>query len=113
METLVVRLTEGSGAEGVRRTVRFGSEEIWWAIDGPSDALPAQLATHDLAAIALIFRAMREGRHLHVDGPVSLPLLEGLEEFVACLGLVAARLVQAHYGERERGGGAKPVTRAA
>jgi hypothetical protein len=83
MGTLDVRLTEGRGAEGVRRTLRFGSEEIWWTIDGPPDALPAQLPTHDLAAIALIFRAMREGRHLHVDGPVSLPLLEGLEEFVA------------------------------
>jgi hypothetical protein len=79
-----VRLTDEHGAEGVRRTIRFGSEEIWWAIDGPADALPAPLATHDLAAVALIFRAMREGCHLHVDGPVSLPLLEGLEEFVAC-----------------------------
>ena len=84
METLVVRLAERRGAEGVRRTVRFGSEEIWWAIDGPADALSAQLPTHDLAAIALIFRAMHEGRHLHIDGPVSLPLLEGLDEFVAC-----------------------------
>jgi hypothetical protein len=82
METLEVRLTDERGAEGVRRTIRFGSEEIWWAIDGPADALPAPLATHDLAATALIFRAMREGCHLHVDGPVSLPLLEGLEEFV-------------------------------
>jgi hypothetical protein len=84
METLEVRLTDEHGAEGVRRTIRFGSEEIWWAIDGPADALPAPLATHDLAATALIYHAMREGRHLHIDGPVSLPLLEGLEEFVAC-----------------------------
>src|SRR5262245_16894173 len=84
METLDARLTEGRGTEGVRRTVRFGNEEIWWAINGPADALPPQLITHDLAAIALIFRAMWEGRHLHIDGPVSWPFLEGLEEFVTC-----------------------------
>ncbi|MDW6026299.1 hypothetical protein SAZ10_31525 [Mesorhizobium sp. BAC0120] len=84
METLNVRLTEERGAEGVRRRVKFDSEEIWWAFDGPADALPAPMATHDMAAVAMIFRAMWEGRNLHVDGPVSLPLLEGLEEFVTC-----------------------------
>ncbi|MDW6026298.1 hypothetical protein SAZ10_31520 [Mesorhizobium sp. BAC0120] len=84
METLNVRLTEERGAGGVRRKVRFSSEEIWWAIDGPVDALPAPLVTHDLAAIAMVFRAMWEGRNLHIDGPVSLPLLEGLEELVTC-----------------------------
>ncbi|UVO49734.1 hypothetical protein M0208_04100 [Sphingomonas sp. SUN019] len=67
----------------MRRTASFDRTEVWWEIDGPDEALPQPLDRHDLAATALIFKAMGTGRDLHVDGPVSRSLLAGLEELVA------------------------------
>ncbi|RJF90669.1 hypothetical protein D3876_10670 [Sphingomonas cavernae] len=68
----------------VRRTAYFDHSSIWWDIEGPENVLPGPLVRHDVAATALIFKAMETGRNLHIEGPVSRSLLAALEELVVC-----------------------------
>jgi hypothetical protein len=83
MARLVVRLGEERALASVRRTARFEGQEIWWDVQSPAGVSPPALGLHDMAATALVYRAMHTGQHLHVDGPVSRSLLEGLDDFVA------------------------------
>lgn len=83
MDLMHVRLAEERSTAQVKRTATFDGQQLWWEMSGPVEALPRPLRAHDLAAIALVFKAMQSGRSLHVDGPVSLELLEGLEDLVA------------------------------
>lgn len=82
MKLIHVRLAEERSSAHVKRTATFDGQQLWWEMTGPLDALPLPLRAHDMAAIALVFKAMHSGRSLHVDGPVSLELLEGLDELV-------------------------------
>lgn len=79
MNPIVADMKETRRADRVRRAVRFDHHEVWWEVRGE---LPAPLAVHDIAATALVHRAMHQGRDLHVLGPVTRSLLEGLEEYV-------------------------------
>jgi hypothetical protein len=45
------------------------------------ECLPPPLAVYDFAVIAAIHVAMREGRPVHVEGPVTAALLRNVEEF--------------------------------
>lgn len=79
MNSIVADLKETRSPDQVRRAVRFDQHEVWWEVRGE---LPSPLAVHDIAATALVHRAMHEGRDLHIAGPVTRSLLEGLEEYV-------------------------------
>src|SRR5918995_5552299 len=86
VSTLCARLAEERRPDKIVRTVEFTGptdpkETVWWEITG--DVLPSPLRRHDLAAVALIFAAMRKGCDLHIAGPVSWSLLAHLEEFQA------------------------------
>ncbi|MCJ8156936.1 hypothetical protein [Sphingomonas sp. LaA6.9] len=82
MDSLRVRLTESRSPGKVRRSAFFDQSEIWWEIEAPEPVLPEPLERHDVAATALIFKAMESARDLHIEGPVSRSLLAGLEELV-------------------------------
>jgi hypothetical protein len=56
-----------------------GPLELFYEISG--DILPPPLEVHDFAVVAALFAAMREGRPIHIDGPVTATLLRNLEEF--------------------------------
>ena len=45
------------------------------------DVLPPPLQVHDFAVLSALIVAMREGRPVHVEGPVTEALIRGLEEF--------------------------------
>lgn len=87
MKQITARLVEARQEGLVRRTVTFDGQDVWWEISGPNTALPPELSRHDMAATALVFYAMHQGRHLHIDGPVSASLLENLENLIACWAL--------------------------
>ena len=77
---MIVRVTEQRSPGQVRRELSIdGGPTAFFEITG--DVLPPPLARHDFTAITTIFLAMREGRPLHVAGPVSRRLLRNLEEF--------------------------------
>jgi hypothetical protein len=77
---IVARLTETRTQSGARRRLAFDGREVWWEVRGRT---PGPLAVHDMAATALVHRAMFEGRDLYIEGPVTRSLLDGLAEFVA------------------------------
>ena len=84
MNTLRAHLSEEREPYKITRSLRYttpiGAEDaVWWEITGA--VLPSPLDRHDLAVTALLFLAMRQGRDLHVAGPVSWSLLAKLEEF--------------------------------
>lgn len=86
MTLITVKVEETrSAASVVRRMTMSGIEgkqsPIWWDIGG--DRLPPPLASQDLALVAVIFPAMRQGSDVYVDGPVSWSLLTRLEQFVS------------------------------
>lgn len=56
-----------------------GPLELFYEISG--DILPPPVEVHDFAVVAALFAAMREGRPIHIDGPVTATLLRNLEEF--------------------------------
>jgi hypothetical protein len=56
-----------------------GPLELFYEISG--EVLPPSLEVHDFAIVAAMFAAMREGRPIHVDGPVTATLVRNLEEF--------------------------------
>lgn len=74
-----VRVIDFTSTKGRRRIVSGGGVEATFEILGP-DALdlPPNL---DMAAAAMIFPAMRAGRDLHIEGPVSARLQRNLAEF--------------------------------
>lgn len=87
-ETIRARFEEDRSLGRVTRRVIFAATDqtertIFWDIIGPEHALPSALSRADLAATALIFLAMREGRDLHIEGRVSEKLLQNLEDFQA------------------------------
>lgn len=70
----------------IKRTVNWAFSDkqqpenpIEYVFEG--HVLPFPLKTHDFAVAALLFKAMRTGHNIYVDGPVSKRLLANLEEF--------------------------------
>ena len=62
------------------RTDHEGDAQLWWeTVAGDPPPVPDRL---DVAALALVAKAMNYGQDLHLDGPVSWRLLANLEEFV-------------------------------
>ena len=62
------------------RTDHEGDAQLWWeTVAGDPAPVPDRL---DVAALALVAKAMNYGQDLHLDGPVSWRLLANLEEFV-------------------------------
>lgn len=81
---MIARLTESRGENYVNRVVIFDNVQLWWEMTGPEASLPPPLRAHDLVATALVFKAMHQGRDLHIDGPVTQSLLRSLEDLIAC-----------------------------
>lgn len=77
---LLLTVSETVDAGALTRTMHLdGERSIYFRVSSPI-ALPA-LQTWDFAVVAAIFTAMRQGRPLHVAGPVSASLLANIEEF--------------------------------
>ena len=80
---LRISVGEERHAHAVVRTASFdsagGHRRVFFEISG--DILPPPLEVHDFAVLSALIVAMREGRPMHVEGPVSEGLLRGLEEF--------------------------------
>lgn len=84
---LEVELAEARGTDQVERNLLLhgagsngGVVRCRWTYRG--DLLPPPLDRADAAAVAAVFAAMRAGRDLHVRGPVSRLLLDGLALFI-------------------------------
>lgn len=87
-KTLHVWVDEAPISGGVRRDVHvehrdgdltIHASNLWFEIVS-SGIIPAA-ETLNFAVCALVFEAMREGRTMHVHGPVSTRLLANLEDF--------------------------------
>jgi hypothetical protein len=82
-DILRVAVREERNSHSVTRTATFnsvaGERRVFFEISG--DVLPPPLEVHDFAVVAALITAMREGRAMHVDGPVTGDLLRNLEEF--------------------------------
>lgn len=82
-ETLRVSVREERQTHAVVRTASFnsagGPRRVFFEITG--DVLPPPLEVHDFAVLSALIVAMREGRPIHVEGPVTERLIRGLEEF--------------------------------
>jgi hypothetical protein len=78
-----IAVREERHSHSVTRTATFdtraGRRQVFFEISG--DILPPPLEVHDFAVITALFTAMREGRPMHIDGPVTTTLLRNLEEF--------------------------------
>jgi hypothetical protein len=62
------------------RTDHEGEAQLWWeTVVGHPPSVPDRL---DVAALALVAKAMNYGQDLHLEGPVSWRLLANLEEYV-------------------------------
>ena len=60
-------------------TLAGGPVSVFYRITG--EILPPPLEAYDFAVIAGLYVAMREGRPIHVEGPVSAALLRNVDEF--------------------------------
>ena len=60
-------------------TLAGGPVSVFYRITG--ETLPPPLDAYDFAVIAALYVAMREGRPVHVEGPVSAALLRNVDEF--------------------------------
>lgn len=60
-------------------TLAGGPVSVFYRITG--ETLPPPLEVYDFAVIAALYVAMREGRSVHVEGPVTAALLRNVEEF--------------------------------
>ena len=82
-DILRIAVREERHSHSVTRTATFnslaGQRRMFFEISG--DVLPPPLEVHDFAVVAALIIAMREGRPMHVDGPVTGDLLRNLEEF--------------------------------
>ena len=83
LDTLRIAVREERHSRSVTRTVTFnslaGQRRVFFEISG--DVLPPPLQVHDFAVLSALIVAMREGRPVHVEGPVTEALIRGLEEF--------------------------------
>jgi hypothetical protein len=75
----VASVREHRGTDRVTRSIFYDDKEITFEITGP--VLPPPVDLLDFAALALVFPAMRSGKPLHIDGPVSADMIRNLEEF--------------------------------
>ena len=82
-DILRIAVREERHSHSVTRTATFnslaGQQRVFFEISG--DVLPPPLEVHDFAVLAVLLTAMREGRAVHVEGPVTEQLIRGLEEF--------------------------------
>jgi hypothetical protein len=82
-DTLRIAVREERNSHSVTRTATFnslaGQRRVFFEISG--DVLPPPLQVHDFAVLSALIVAMREGRPVHVEGPVTETLIRGLEEF--------------------------------
>src|SRR5690606_31478927 len=83
-DRIVAQLTEMRSDNQVTRIVSFDDQQVGWEMTGPEEHLPPPLRVHDLAATALVFLAVHQGRDLHIDGPVTQSLLRNMEDLIAC-----------------------------
>ncbi len=93
-DILRIAVREERHSHSVTRTATLispaGQRRVFFEISG--DILPPPLEVHDFAVVAALFTAMREGRPMHVDGPVTATLLRNLEEFQEAWALWRSRL---------------------
>lgn len=82
-DRLIVSVREERSAHSVVRTasLKSGAGHATSFFEVSGDVLPPPLLAYDFAVLAAIFTAMREGRPMHVEGPVTETLLRNLEEF--------------------------------
>ncbi|HKP22670.1 MAG TPA: hypothetical protein VJV39_02310 [Dongiaceae bacterium] len=82
-DILRIAVREERHSHSVTRTATFnslaGQRRVFFEISG--DVLPPPLQVHDFAVLSALIVAMREGRPVHVEGPVTEALIRGLEEF--------------------------------
>jgi hypothetical protein len=82
-DTLRIAVREERHSHSVTRIATFnslaGQRRVFFEISG--DVLPPPLQVHDFAVLSALVVAMREGRPIHVEGPVTETLIRGLEEF--------------------------------
>jgi hypothetical protein len=82
-DTLRIAVREERNSHSVTRTATFnsltGQRRVFFEISG--DILPPPLQVHDFAVLSALIVVMREGRPVHVEGPVTEALIRGLEEF--------------------------------
>jgi hypothetical protein len=82
-DILRIAVREERHSHSVTRTATFnsraGQRRVFFEISG--DILPPPLQVHDFAVLSALIVAMREGRPVHVEGPVTEALIRGLEEF--------------------------------
>jgi hypothetical protein len=82
-DTLRIAVREERHCHSVTRTAIFdslaGQRRVFFEISG--DILPPPLQVYDFAVLSALLVAMREGRPVHVEGPVTEQLIRGLEEF--------------------------------
>jgi hypothetical protein len=114
-ETLRISVREERDARSVVRTASFtsptASRRVFYHVSG--DLLPPPLEVYDFAVVAGVFLAMREGRPVHVEGPVTAELLRNLEEFQEAwamwrpkhrpVRITADQIVPAHQPQTRRG----------
>lgn len=82
-DKLIVSVREERHPTAVVRTalVRSGDTSAKIRYDISGDVLPPPLEVHDFAVAAALLIALRDGRPMHVEGPVTETLLRNLEEF--------------------------------
>jgi hypothetical protein len=82
-DILRIAVREERHSHSVTRTATFnsraGQRRVFFEISG--EVLPPPLQVHDFAVLSALIVAMREGRPVHVEGPVTEALIRGLEEF--------------------------------
>jgi hypothetical protein len=110
-----IAVREQRHANAVVRTATYsladGPVSVFYRITG--DALPPPLEVYDFAVIAALYVAMREGRPVHVEGPVTAALLRNVEEFqeiwslwqpkYRCVPITADHVVPAEPADVRRG----------
>ena len=78
-----IAVREQRQADAVVRTATYtlaeGPASVSYRIAG--EALPPSLTAYDFAVVAALYVAMREGRPVHVEGPVTAALLRNAAEF--------------------------------
>ncbi len=114
-DRLIISAREERHAHSVVRTVLIRSDvdvrSISYEISG--EILPPPVQVYDFAVIAAIFIALREGRPIHVEGPVTESLLRNLEEFqeawalwrpsYKCVGITADQILPDQPAQPRRG----------
>ena len=84
------RIRRVARTEYFRGSKQVGSDEIYFDVFAPRAA--RSLPAADWSVLAVLFRAMREGRDIYIDAPVSKSLLDNLEEFQAAFSMWLPKL---------------------